>query len=444
MRFENHAHTMYSNIRIIDALCRPKELIKKAAELGYGGIAITDHEALCGHIDWLEAEESLKAKGEIPKDFVCALGNEIYLVDEREGATTFPHFILIAKSTDGHRALRELSSKAWYNMFSYRGMERVPTTKKELSEIVKKYPGTLIASSACLGSELAKLTIELICEERAGRDGIEYKIKIRDFLNYCIDLFGSDFYVEIAPSRSKDQIAYNERVVKIADAFGLKVVMGTDAHFYTSREREWHKAFLNSKEGEREVDSFYAYAHLMDDEEARGNLSDSLKERFDEFCANSMEMAAKIGTYDLFHKSIIPHVDVPVYQKGTFYLPGYPILDALVNSDNVQERYWVNQCLEALKKKGLWNDVYLSRLSEEADILNVVSEKLENCMYEYFNTFQHYIDLFWECGSVVGPGRGSSSCFLSNYLLGIVQIDAIEWKLPVFRFLNKERVELPN
>lgn len=444
MRFENHAHTMYSNIRIVDSTNRPKELILKAAELGYCGIAITDHEALCGHIEWLMAEKELKEKGKIPKNFVCALGNEIYLVDERETSTTFPHFILIAKNTDGHRALRELSSNAWYNSFTRKNMERVPTTKAELAAMVKRYPGSLIASSACLGSELAQLTMSLVKEERQGHDGLEYKEKIRDFLLYCLELFGKDFYIEIAPSKSKDQILYNDRVVKIADAFGIKVIIGTDAHFYTNKERPWHKAFLNSKDGEREVDDFYAYAHLMDDEEAKSNLSESLQSRFEEFCSNSIEIAREVGAYELFHSPIIPHTKVKYYEKGRYSLPQYGFLNELINSDNDQERYWVNQCLETLRTKCLWNDVYLSRLNEEADILNVVSDKLHNCMYEYFNTFQHYIDLFWECGTVVGPGRGSASCFLSNYLLGITQVDAIKWNLPAFRFLNKERVELPS
>ena len=80
----------------------------------------------------------------------------------------------------------------------------------------------------------------------------------------------------------------------------------------------------------------------------------------------------------------------------------------------------------------------------EADIINDIGEKLDDCLYAYFNTFKHYIDLFWECGSIVGPGRGSATGFLSNYLLGITQLDPVRWKLPYWRFLNKERAELPD
>ena len=73
-----------------------------------------------------------------------------------------------------------------------------------------------------------------------------------------------------------------------------------------------------------------------------------------------------------------------------------------------------------------------------------IGNKLDDCLFAYFNTFKHYIDLFWECGSIVGPGRGSATGFLSNYLLGITQLDPIRWDIKYWRFLNKERAELPD
>ena len=90
------------------------------------------------------------------------------------------------------------------------------------------------------------------------------------------------------------------------------------------------------------------------------------------------------------------------------------------------------------------NEEYIARLETEADVIDFIGHKLGTCLFAYFNTFKHYIDLFWECGSIVGPGRGSATGFLSNYLLGITQLDPIRWKLPWFRFLNKERAELPS
>ena len=88
-------------------------------------------------------------------------------------------------------------------------------------------------------------------------------------------------------------------------------------------------------------------------------------------------------------------------------------------SDDIQERYWINECLNELINKGLWDEEYISRIETEADVIKDIGNKLGDCLFAYFNTFKHYIDLFWECGSIVGPGRGSSTGFLSNYLLGI-------------------------
>ena len=327
-------------------------------------------------------------------------------------------------------------------------MERCPTLKSELVEIVKKYPNSLVADTACLGSEFDAYVLNLVeAEKKEDEEEIlKWKIKIRDFLGFCLDLFEDDFYIEIAPGVSKDQKTFNKRVKKIAQYYKIKMVVGTDAHYPSSEFREIHKAFLNSKDGEREVDSFYHDAHLMDDEEAFENVKDIFtKEEFQEMCNNSLEIMNKIEEYELFHSPIIPEVRVfPPEPKENKDLASYPTLFNLVISKNPQEREWVNQCLISLKEKKIDDTVHYERLELEASILSYISEKLGNCLYSYFNTFRHYIDLFWECGSIVGPGRGSAGSFLSNYLLGITQLDPIEWGLPYFRFLNKDRAELPD
>lgn len=396
----------------------------------------------------MELEQELKEKGTISSNFKCALGNEIYLTDTRDTKQKYWHFLLIAKNTEGHRALRELSSKAWLNSYTDRRMERCPTLKSELVEIVKKYPNSLVADTACLGSEFDSYVLNLVeAEKKEDEEEIlKWKIKIRDFLGFCLDLFEDDFYIEIAPGVSKDQKTFNKRVKKIAQYYKIKMVMGTDAHYPSSEFREIHKAFLNSKDGEREVDSFYHDAHLMDDEEAFENVKDIFtKEEFQEMCNNSLEIMNKIEGYELFHSPIIPEVRVfPPEPKENKDLASYPTLYNLVISKNPQEREWVNQCLISLKEKKIDDTVHYERLELEASILSYISEKLGNCLYSYFNTFRHYIDLFWECGSIVGPGRGSAGSFLSNYLLGITQLDPIEWGLPYFRFLNKDRAELPD
>ena len=97
--FNIHNHTMYSNLRLLDCINRPKDLIDKAIELGLSGIAITDHEALCGHVEINQYAQKIKEKN---PEFKIVLGNEIYLVDKRENGIKYYHFILTAKDGIGH------------------------------------------------------------------------------------------------------------------------------------------------------------------------------------------------------------------------------------------------------------------------------------------------------------------------------------------------------
>lgn len=448
-RLETHAHSQYSNIRLLDSINRPKDLILKAHELGLNGICLTDHECVCGAVEWLQLEKELKEKKLIPDDFKCGLGNEIYLVDERKPKQEYYHFILIAKDTVGFHQLCELSSQSWYNSYHDRGMERVPTLKSELKSIIKKNPGHVVATSACIGGQLPKAILKLIAAERNKNEAecAAARDEINSFLDFCVEVFGNDFYIEVAPGTSKEQIAFNKRVINIADAFKIKMIYGTDAHYLTKKDRYIHKAYLNSKEGEREVDVFYEFAHLMDNDEAFEYLSKSEydEHKFIELCNNSIEIYNKIQSYDIFRNPIIPEIQVYEYSKISRTINGCPTLTNLFKSENVQERYWVNQCWNKMVELG-WDkrEQYVKRLETEADIIQTIGHKLDNCIFEYFNTFQHFIDLFWECGSIVGPGRGSSVCYLSNKLLGITQLDPIEWNLAEWRFLNKERTELPD
>ena len=446
-RFEVHSHTYYSNLRLLDCINRPKDLINRAIELGLSGIAITDHECISSHpeINFYQSE----IEQEHP-DFKIALGNEIYLTDDREKGQRYYHFILIAKNKEGHRALRELSSRAWMNSYWDRGLERVPTLKSDLEEILKKYPNSLIGTTACLGGELSVNTLNLIKSETTGDENgaIIAHNNIVNFLLWCKEVFGeSNFYIECAPGASRDQVLVNKRFPAIAKAFGLKMVIGSDAHYLKKEDRYVHKAYLNSKGGEREVDEFYEYAYLQDNEEIKNNLyasqfsDDFIEEMFD----NSYEIYEKIENYSLAHAQTIPGVEVEDYPKTVWMseqTKEFPILASMYNSDDKVERYWVNKCVNKLDKLGLRNKEYLSRLEEEADIKRTISEKLGTNMFAYPVTLQHYVDLFWECGSIVGAGRGSSCSGLNHYLLGITQLDPIKWSLPFWRYLNKERVEL--
>ena len=393
-------------------------------------------------------------------DFVIALGNEVYLVDKRENGIKYYHFILTAKDAIGHKALRELSSIAWYNSYIDRGMERVPITKEELSKIMSKYKGHVVASTACMGGELSTDAYNMACAENINDKisaGVFYN-QICDFIKYCLNVFGNDFYIECAPSTAEDQCITNRKLYRIAKAYNIPLIVGTDSHYLTKKDRYIHKSYLNSKGGEREVDSFYEFAYLMSYDE----VFELLKQCFGdegvvtEILENSRKLGEKYTSYSLERKQMIPKIPLPTHseQEVQEYIPYeidwnlnkfYPCLAHLLVDGNVQERYWLYECVKSLHEKGLQDKVeYWQRLETEADIIKDIGEKLNDCLFAYFNTFKHYIDLFWECGSIVGPGRGSATGFLSNYLLGITQLDPVRWGLPYWRFLNKERAELPD
>ena len=117
---------MFSNIRLLDSINRPEDLIARTKELGLSGLAITDHECLSAAV---RVNKIAKQMQLTDPDFTIALGNEIYLTDEREPGQQYYHFILIAKDKLGFKALKELSSIAWSNVYVDRRMERVPTLK---------------------------------------------------------------------------------------------------------------------------------------------------------------------------------------------------------------------------------------------------------------------------------------------------------------------------
>ena len=149
-------------------------MFDRAIEIGLKGFAITDHECLSAHVQAVQKRKELVKAGKINEDFKLILGDEIYLIDDIEdykenytAAThSYYHFVILAKDPIGYEALKEISSTAWSNFYTQRGMERVPIEKKQLAAIMKDYKGHVVASTACLGGELAKFIIKLDEAER--------------------------------------------------------------------------------------------------------------------------------------------------------------------------------------------------------------------------------------------------------------------------------------
>lgn len=447
-RMECHSHTHYSNIRLIDSINTPKSLINKAIELGLKGIAITDHEILSG------LPEANIYYQEIKKDhpdFKVALGNEIYLTNDREKGQKYYHFILIAKDLIGFKQMCELSSISWMNSYYDRGLERVPTLKKDLEYIIGKNPGHIIASTACIGGELGSRILQMEHARKVGdNETAQFHYEhIIEFIQFCDNLFGNDFYFEVQPGASKEQVIVNNKIAQIAHVMPHKMILTTDAHYLAKEDRYVHEAFLNSKDGEREVASFYEYAYLQTEDECRENLNASIGEMYETLCANTMEIYDKIEDYDVRFPQQIPKLqdkDLIDYPKREAHT-GYVTLDEMYRSDNKSERYWVNQCMDRLKEVYPDEDLteYYEELEKEADIKKTVGKKLHTNIFNYPIVFQHYIDMIWASGSIIGAGRGSAGAGLNHWLLGITQTDPIKMQMNLFeRYMNKDTEGLPD
>ena len=446
-RFDYHLHTDMSNIRLIDAINTPKELIDYAIEIGLSGICFSEHEHLGNSIIIDKLQKQYK---ETNPDFKIAHGNEIYLTDDRNSGQKYYHFLLIALDKCGFKMMSELSSTSWINGYYDRGLMRVPTLKSEIESIIKKYgQGHIFASTACIGGFCGQQILAMKESEIVGntKGRKEAHDKIVEFILWCKNTFGdNNFALEVQPGISEEQLIVNRFMPTLAEIFDLPICLTSDAHYLRKEDRLIHKAFLNSKQQERETDNFYASCWLHNQKENLEAIADTgLDYRW--MCQNSIDIMNRIEDFSLLRNQEVPTAPVPDFPKETndsHRFNSYPTLDKLSHSDNEQERAWVNLCYDELKNKDLVNDTYMSRLEEEADTQEEIGRKLGTCIFAYPLFLRHYINLIWDCGSTVGTGRGSAGGGLSHWLLGITQTDPIKTKSYFWRFLNKSRKELPD
>ncbi|MFS0643818.1 DNA polymerase III subunit alpha [Siminovitchia sp. 179-K 8D1 HS] len=457
---ELHNHTDRSNIRLLDSTNFVDELILTAAKLGKKGVCITDHECISAHPIADKYVKQFKKEEKIPSDFRLLYGNEIYLVNSLEevrdnyksGETKFPHFLLISKSKLGHECLRVLSSQAWSQSFYTGLMERTPTTKKQLEEVLQKYPNTLIGTSACLGSESS---IHIL-------NG-DYD-KARDFLRWCSNIFGKgNFFLELQPGADGEQKIVNEWLVKFSQELNLPLVLTSDTHYLRPEDAPIHEAFLNAKEGEREVASFYANTYLHTTEEIYEKLFYLNSEIIDEAMQNTLKIGDMCEDYSLENPTIIPRIELPEFKLKHLFEPGYEqyeYIKLISQSESEQDRYLLHLIEEGFieliyspeMSKEKFHEV-LARINIELEEIWHISQELGQSMSSYYNTMQKIVSLMWadECGndsltegSVVGVGRGSAAGFLICYLLKITMINPLEMgvEMPHWRHLHKSRGDI--
>lgn len=435
-----HNHSAYgSNGRFLDSINIPDDMVKRSIELGYSGIAFTEHECLSSAVTVLKARDKIK---EEHPDFKVIFGNEIYLIDESEvkNTTRYFHFILLAKDMEGWRQLRELSSRAWERGYMERGMMRVPTTYKDIEEVVGINKGHIIASSGCLGSEIDQCILT------------KDKERLNKFVVWCLRTFGRDnFYLEMQPATYEEQIEVNKTILKLSKFFNIPYIVTTDSHYLKKEDFSIHSAFLNSRQsGDRETDKFYKFTYLMSLDEMRillreGGLTD---EQIDTAFENTCKIGERIEQIDFRHSTFVPQIKLPEFKVGhlfkKFYTDEYPGLKYFSTTEDKQEQFLLYQIEEGFKLRGgIMTLEKVKRIDTELDIIHYISERLGQSLSAYFNLTVDMVNIAWAV-SISGAGRGSACGEYINYLIGITQVDPLKYDLPYWRFLNKERAELPD
>lgn len=466
--FSIHNHSDYSNIRLIDALNKPKDLIKHGNDIGLKGAVLSDHETLAGHIKFIQAYKELK--NSLVDDFKIGLGNEIYLVKEdtvedlqenwknriENPETKFYHFLLVAKDREGWSQLQKLSSLAWEHSFKTGKMYRCPTFKSDLAEIIQG--GHVMASSACLGSQISQYILrwsEAAMVPNNEKRIAYYQNELHEFITFCINIFGKEnFFLEIQPSHNSEQVTVNKTMFWLGEQYGLDVIATTDSHYLTAEEQEVHRIYLQSKEGDREVDEFYATTYEMNEEMMYEFFKPYLTdEQIITAINNTMKIHEMVEVYDVFQKTVIPHAHIKEFESQHLFSEYYHVytsIEEFANANNIFDRAYLNE-IEKGFVEHIGFDVdkdylqaVLARIDLELSEVSKISSILEDRMSQYFLLMQEIVDTIWESGSLTPAGRGSSSGYITNYLLNITQVNPLDYDLPYYRFLNSERVGLPD
>ena len=447
-----HNHTEYSNIRLLDSINKVPEVIDKAVELDYKGVAITDHESLSGHIKAIKYVKEGKSKGKIPQDFKLILGNECYLIDDIDKykneydkeTMKYYHFIILAKNKDAYKILRQMSSQAWENSFNQRRMDRVPITYEQVEKFAAKATNNLVASTACLGSFFAQKVLQLL-------SGEDTQQEIEDFLKWGQRVFGKEnFFIEVQPSKTSDeQKQYNLKAFEIGKHYNIPVIITTDSHYLTTSDKDIHAAYLNSKDGDREVSDFYSSTFMMSEEEIydymreNGFTDPEIKVMLD----NTFLVYDMVEEFDMYHDPIVPSFDLPDFEIQHLlkdWYNKYEYIPKFAYSNEIQDRFLLYQIECGLMNKDIdYGETEVARINLELEELWLISEELHERLSSYYNTMKKIIDLIWEDGdSLVGTARGSVTGFFIAYLLDISQANPIKWNLPHWRHVNRYKKEL--
>ena len=442
-----HNHTQYSNLRLRDCIIKEEDLIKYAVELGHEVVGITDHEAVCNAV---KVEKIYKKIKKEHPNFKVILGNEIYLCRNGLNADNFNkdydkyyHFCLYAKDAVGHQQIREISTRAWHRSYMARGMRRVPTYYQDLIDVISENRGHVIGATACLGGALPT---QLLRYKASGSEELYEKI-----IAWCEQMewiFGAgNFYLELQPAANKEQKYVNRALIDIAKTYHFPYIITTDTHYLKKEDKPIHKAYLNSQNGDREVDDFYATTYMMDTEELESFL-DLTKEELHEAYANIHGIKERCEDYSLLKPLKIPQLPwrEPIGAPAPYeWFDRIPYMKTFMESDYVGDHHLCDAISLALSKnKKLQTQEIYDAINECLEMTWISSEVNKTHWSAYYLNLQKIIEECWNAGTLVGCGRGSGVGFILLYLLGITQINP-QWettKTFAWRFLNPARVSV--
>ena len=391
-----HLHTEYS---LLDGACRITELLDTAAERGDTAVAITDHGVMYGAVDFYK---EAKKRGIKP-----IIGCEVYVAQRtrfdkvHELDAEHRHLVLLCENNTGYQNLIAIVSKAWTE-----GFYSKPRVDFDL---LREHHEGLIALSACLAGEIPRA---LTAGDYSGAK--EAALRYRD-------IFGeNNFFLELQDHGLREQKRINPSIMKLADETGISLVVTNDCHYISREDNKMHHILLciqtnhtvEDKDGmEFGSDQFY----YKTEEEMRA-LFPSHPEAAD----NTAKIAQRCNVEFEFGKTKLPHFDTPNGQENT--------------------AFFRDKCYEGLHRH--YGDHPDSALTERLEYeLNTI----EHMGYvNYYLIVYDFVRYAKEVGIPVGPGRGSGAGSLAAYCIGITGVDPIKYNLLFERFLNPERVSMPD
>ncbi len=410
-----HVHTEYS---LLDGSGKISKLIKRTKELGMKSIAITDHGAMYGAVDFYNEAVKNGIKPIIGCEIYVA-GKSMSIKEPNKENDTY-HLVLLVKNEKGYENLMKIVSAASIEGFYYK--PRVD------HDFLRAHSEGLIATSACLGGEVQKWFLRGN-KEKAKECALRYK-----------DIFGEDFYLELQYHNVDEQLRVNEKVIELSKECDIPLICTNDVHYIAQEESKSHEILLCIQTGKTMEDEsrmkYPSNEFYLKSPEEMEKIFSYIPEAMD----NTVKIAEKCNFNYEFHVSKLPKfslaegVEPFTYLRETCYkglFERYKIFDELKVNFNEELLLSIRNSNEEAKE-------LCDRLDYELNIINQMG------YVDYFLIVWDFIRYANENGIPTGPGRGSAAGSLVAYTLGITKIDPIKYSLLFERFLNPERVSMPD